>query len=302
MQEFKLKVMDRKDVVKRMEQLLGIRSKFMRGQDYSYQIGAYTITRDGILIAPDEAFEEILQTLVMEDLIERVQSEETIAVTEAIAEIVPEPEESMNATDDTAEDVSDILENIEPVLTLPLTDHTGLTLRNLVHLFYTRASLIEKSTGAHFYVSDAAIKALQDDICTYSLGNFIKVISENCAEFQGVIFTNDSIFITAAPKNTDEEHMRAFCDLITLMDQSAIAHKRIFAKKINEDNEKFAMRIWLDGIGLKGAEYRQSRRILMKPLHGISAFRTQEQLDIAVEKFRRERMCDENHHARQLRS
>ncbi len=290
MQEFKLKVMDRRDVVKRMEQLSGIHAKFMRGQDFCYQIGAYTITRNGILIAPDEVFEEILQTLVMENLIERMYDRNETISEEVTQKIVPEPEKIMNVPDDTLEDVLEVPDNIEPMLTLPFTGHTGLTLWNLVHFFYTRASLIRKATGAHFYISDTAIKALQDDICTYSLGNFIKVISENSAEFHGVSFTNDSIFITATPKNTDKEHMRAFHDLITLMNQSAIAHKRIFAKKINEDNEKFAMRIWLDGIVLKGAEYKQSRRILMKPLHGISAFRTQKQLNIAVEKFRKERM------------
>lgn len=74
------------------------------------------------------------------------------------------------------------------------------------------------------------------------------------------------------------------------MNRSAIEHKRIFAKKVNEENEKFAMRIWLDSIGLCGDSYKQSRRILTKPLRGITAFKTQKQLDIAVEKFRKERL------------
>ena len=290
MQEFKLKVMDRRELVRRMEQLLGIRSKFMRGQGFSYQIGAYTVTRDGVLLAPDEAFEDVLQTLVSEALIEQVQNEpmeEPVSESEeAPAEQDPEPEV------DTApeEEMPEFTDNAEPVLTLPLTDHTGLTLRNLVHLFYTRASLIGKATGAHFYVSDAVIDALQDDACTYSVGNFLKAIRENRTGLCGISFTDDATLITAMPENTDQEHMAAFQELMLLMNRSAIEHKRIFAKKVNEDNEKFAMRIWLDGIGLKGADYKQSRKLLMKPLHGIAAFKTQEQLDIAVAKYRKERM------------
>ena len=293
MQKFKLKVMDRRELVRRMEQLLGIRARFMRGQGFSYQIGAYTVTRDGILLAPDEAFEDFLQTLVSEDLIEQVQEEPmeepVSASVEAPEEPEPEPEEAA-PLDAAVTAVDEITDNTEPVLTLPLTDHTGLTLRNLVHLFYTRASLIEKATGAHFYVSDAVIGALQDDACTYSVGNFLKAIHENRTGLCGISFTDDAILITAMPENTDTEHMTAFQELILLMNQSAIEHKRIHAKKVNEDNEKFAMRIWLDGIGLKGADYKQSRKLLMKPLHGITAFKTQEQLDIAVEKFRREKM------------
>ena len=293
MQEFKLKVMDRRELVRRMEQLLGIRAKFMRGQGFCYQIGAYTVTRDGILLAPDEAFEDFLQTLVSEDLIEQVQEEPmeepVSASVEAPEEPEPEPEEAA-PSEAAVTEVDEITDDTEPVLTLPLTDHTGLTLRNLVHLFYTRASLIGKATGAHFHVSDAVIAALQDDVCTYSVGNFLKVIHENRTGLCGISFTDDAILITAMPENTDTEHMTAFQELILLMNQSAIEHKRIHAKKVSEDNEKFAMRIWLDGIGLKGADYKQSRKLLMKPLHGITAFKTQEQLDIAVEKFRRERM------------
>ncbi len=263
MQEFKLKIMDRRELVKRMEQLLGIRSRFMRGQGFSYQIGAYTVTRDGILLAPDDAFEDVLQTLVNEDLIERVGEE-------LIEESVSEPEE------DTApeEEIPEFTDNTEPVQILPLADHTGLTLRNLVHLFYTRASLIRKATGAYFYVSDAVIEALKADTCTYSIRNFLKVIHKYRTGLRGISFTDNNILITAMPENTDKEHMAAFCDLITLMNRSAIEHKRIFAKKVNEDNEKFAMRIWLDSIGLKGADYKQSRKLLMKPLHGITAFKT----------------------------
>lgn len=290
MQEFKLKVMDRREVVRRIEQLLGIRARFMRGQGFSYQIGAYTITRDNIMFAPDEAAEDILQALISEDLIEHVQAEpieeSKLESGAAPAEPVPEPEEFIAVEEKWSEPTN----HTEPVLTLPLTDHNGLTLRNLVHLFYTRASLIGKATGAHFYVSDAVIVTLQDDTCTYSIGNFLRVIRENRTGICGISFTDDSILITALPENTDQEHMAAFYDLITLMNHSAIEHKRILAKKINEDNERFAMRIWLDGIGLKGADYKQSRKLLMKPLQGITAFKTQEQLDIAVEKFRRERM------------
>lgn len=290
MLEFKLKVMDRRVLVKRMEQLLGIRARFMRGQSFSYQIGAYTVTRDGILLAPDEAFEDVLLTLVNEDLIERVQ-EEIVPIEEAESgHEEPTQSETVSEPDIAEEEMPEPTDNTEPVLTFPLTDHTGLTLRNLVHLFYTRSSLIGKATGAHFRVSDALIDALQDDACTYSVGNFLRLINENHAGLQGISFSDDSIIITAIPENTDKEHMAAFIGLITLMNRFAIEHKRIFAKKVNEDNEKFAMRIWLDCIGLKGAEYKQSRKILMKPLHGITAFKTQEQLDLAVEKFKRERM------------
>ena len=280
MQEYKLLVMERKILVERIKALTRLQAQFMRGRDHSYKIGDYTVTRDNILTAPDDADEELLQMLFNEELIEK-PTEETTPIPQEIDQTDCEPPIEYEPQ------VPDLTE--EPVITLPLIDHNGLSLRNLLHLFYTRASLIYKSTGAIFHVSDAVIEALKDDACTYSVGNFLRTISPFNTDLQGIVSTDESILITASPTNRDETHMTAFRDLITLMNRSAIEHKWIRAKKVNEENEKFAMRIWLDGIGLCGDLYRQSRRILTKPLSGITAFKTKEQLDIAVEKFRKER-------------
>ncbi len=77
MQEYKLLVMERKILVERIKTLIGLQSQFMRGRDHSYRIGDYTITRDNILIAPDDADEELLQTLFNEELIEKPIEEAT---------------------------------------------------------------------------------------------------------------------------------------------------------------------------------------------------------------------------------
>ena len=34
----------------------------------------------------------------------------------------------------------------------PLAEHNGITLRNLVHLIYSRSALLNKATGGHFNV------------------------------------------------------------------------------------------------------------------------------------------------------
>ena len=44
---------------------------------------------------------------------------------------------------------------------------------------------------------------------------------------------------------------------------------------MNEQNEKYALRIWLTRLGMNGAEYKTTRKILMENLSGHSAFRTE---------------------------
>ncbi len=55
--------------------------------------------------------------------------------------------------------------------------------------------------------------------------------------------------------------------------QMATTAKRVTAKEKPIDNEKFAMRTFLNRLGLSGAEYKPLRKELMKNLTGNSAFR-----------------------------
>ena len=60
-----------------------------------------------------------------------------------------------------------------------------------------------------------------------------------------------------------------------MMTRQALDQKRIQAKEVNEENEKYALRIWLTRLGMNGAEYKTTRKILMQNLSGHSAFRTE---------------------------
>ena len=108
MQEFKLKIMERKVLAERLGALTGIRPQFMRGRNHSYKISDYTLTRDGIFIAPDNADEELLQTLFNEELIEI-----------PTPEIEPVPQEIDESNCEKNVDLEESVSELEPVLTLP---------------------------------------------------------------------------------------------------------------------------------------------------------------------------------------
>ena len=59
-----------------------------------------------------------------------------------------------------------------------------------------------------------------------------------------------------------------------MMNKQAMDQKRIQAKAVNEENEKYALRIWLTRLGMNGPEYKEARKILMANLSGHCAFRT----------------------------
>ena len=357
MLKFELNVAERKTLAKRMEELTGIHPYYTKAPLYSYDIGSYTIDRDGnLLVEPENADAELLTTLLNEGLIrggesvestddqpedteltadtdeEPVIEAETEQMTEAEPEALDEQEpedadtaeenepaedeseeaaESDNAAEnDTAEDElgaekpeseeqSEAEDQPEEVpldleLAFPVSQHNGVTLRNLVNLLYSRGKLIGKATGGHFHVEDGLVEKLKDDSCTFAIMNFINAVSdyetEHGAALEGLKINTEKVTFTGFPTAPDHEHLTAFAQLAVLMNQQAISQKRIQAKDVNDENEKYALRTWLLRLGMNGPDFKETRKILMENLSGHAAFRTDEEAQkfLAREKAKRD--------------
>ena len=87
--------------------------------------------------------------------------------------IEDEPDAESQETEDQPEEVPLDLE-----LAFPVSQHNGVTLRNLVNLLYSRGKLIGKATGGHFHVEEGLVEKLKDDSCTFAIMNFINAVSD----------------------------------------------------------------------------------------------------------------------------
>lgn len=351
MLKFELNVAERKTLAKRMEELTGIHPYYTKAPLYSYDIGSYTIDRDGnLLVEPENADAELLTTLLNEGLIrggesiestdeqmenteptDHLEEDPVIEDTEAETEVLDEQEpedadtaedepaeaeaEEASEPDNTAEDdatedepETEVQEGEEsqetedqpeevPLdleLAFPVSQHNGVTLRNLVNLLYSRGKLIGKATGGHFHVEEGLVEKLKDDSCTFAIMNFINAVSdyetEHGAALEGLKITTEKVTFTGFPTAPDHEHLTAFAQLAVLMNQQAISQKRIQAKNVNDENEKYALRTWLLRLGMNGPDFKETRKILMEKLSGHAAFRTDEEAQkfLAREKAKRD--------------
>lgn len=347
MLKFKLNVAERKTLAKRMEELTGIHPYYTKAPLYSYDIGSYTIDRNGNLrVEPENADAELLTTLLNEGLIRGGESIESMddqpEDTEPTADTDEEPvtedtEAEPEVLDDQESEDADIAEENEPAegeseeasdpdnaaedevyaeepeseeqseaedqpeevpldleLAFPVSQHNGVTLRNLVNLLYSRGKLIGKATGGHFHVEEGLVEKLKDDSCTFAIMNFINAVSdyetEHGAALEGLKITTEKVTFTGFPTAPDHEHLTAFAQLAVLMNQQAISQKRIQAKDVNDENEKYALRTWLLRLGMNGPDFKETRKILMEKLSGHAAFRTDEEAQkfLAREKAKRD--------------
>lgn len=344
MLKFELNVAERKTLARRMEELTGIHPYYTKAPLYSYDIGNYTIDRDGnLLVEPENADAEVLTALLNEGLIRGGESIEPADTQPENMEPAPDdggeasnPEQTENEQDpveaeaelpveqeaETSE-VEAEQENIESAqpdsepeevskpdnmesddqpeevpldleLAFPVSQHNGVTLRNLVNLLYSRGKLIGKATGGHFHVEKGLIEELKDDRCTFAIANFINAVSNYEAQhgeaLEGLKITSEKVIFTGFPTAPDHEHLTAFGQLAILMNQQAITQKRIQAKEVADENEKYALRIWLLRLGMNGPDFKETRKLLMENLSGHAAFRTNEEAEkfLAREKAKRD--------------
>ena len=84
--------------------------------------------------------------------------------------------------------------------------------------------------------------------------------------------SKDSISFPWFPLTQDSDEVRAYTELITKLCEMANRQKRTGAVK-ETDNEKYTFRCFLLRLGMIGAEYKTTRKILLRNLTGNSAFR-----------------------------
>lgn len=290
MMRFELNITDRKELVKGLGELTGTAPHYTRMPRCAYEIGDYTVERDGSLTVEEDAADlGILAALKNEGLIKDAEgileaAAEEPGQTEETAETdsIPDSEYESEVREEAAAQEGE--KPLDMVISLPMGNHTGNTLRNLVNMIYSRGPLLSKASGGHFRVEKELAEILKDDASTATVQSFLTALAdytETHGGMEGLQITEEQISFTGFPVPADKAHSDAFCQLAAMMNDMALSQKRIQAKEVNTDNEKYAFRIWLLRLGMNGDAYKSTRKVLMEKLGGHAAFRTPEEAEKA---------------------
>lgn len=278
---------DRKTISKRIAEITGQKLKYtMPACTFVGQ--GFTVTREGNLEADETADSAVLDALIAEGLILAPAEPEAPAPAEEPTAAAGEPEAAEGAEEPTAGEGTDTGRQDAPqgeetgavslTVSVPADRHTGETLRNLVNLLFTRGSLLNKALGTGFRVDEGLTEALQNDGAVLSAEAFRKAVAayedEHGRAIDGLTIEPDKVTFSSLPETAEPEKLRTFTVLCGMMNKSALEQKRILAKAVNEENEKYALRIWLTRLGMNGPEYKEERKVLMANLTGHCAFRT----------------------------
>ncbi|MEQ8198691.1 MAG: virulence-related protein [Clostridiaceae bacterium] len=238
--------MDRKEIVKTLSEALGVTAKYLGAPSFSYEVKTeaetYTIDRHGNITNLQGSVVTIDEILKEEHLEEKIE-ETTI----------------------------DKLE-----LEIPLREHTGKTLMNILNMLYSKQHLIFKAFKLKEpFIEEAFIENLNLKK-TETLEEFKEAITEVGAEgCKGITFNFEKGTLTfkLLSENLSHEKISAFIELVSFINVNAKKLKHTSFKQAQEDNPKYAFRTWLTRLGMNGSRYKDIRKTLLSNLEGSGAFR-----------------------------
>ena len=244
--------MTRKDLVHKLAEHLEVRPVYLASPSFAYQVGEYTVNRQGNILDSEGQVVELKALLAggkEEPVLETITETETVE-TEPI--------------------------NLE--IGLPLEGYDGRSLRNLLHMIYSKQPLIKKALNLDTdLVSEEAISALDQQPMT-TLEHFQNALGGKSCPGIDFDFNKGTITFKLGQGGDDPEKVEAATQLLALVNLSARRSKlNISAKVKATDNEKYTFRTWLLRLGMIGDDYRLARRVLLQNLPGNSAFRKQVQ-------------------------
>lgn len=247
--------------------------KYMLMPSCAYQVGDFEITKDGTLVfdgrTDAELVEPVLEALADagfeceepvstsqfagpyempwdEDCNQKEMTDEEMAEAmkeqdRLIAEAAAQQAEREQKAESQAEEQDSKEFNEQLAISLPRDSFTEDALTNLDHLLESKGELIKKAFGI---------------------------------EEAKYIATDDRITFNWLHGEITPEKAKAAQDFIGKLCEMARMQKRVTAKAKAVDNEKYAFRCFLLRLGLIGAEYKTTRKILMANLSGNASFKS----------------------------
>ncbi len=253
---------DRKKLVKAISDYTGEKAKYLGAPTFNYQIGIYTVDREGNILI-----------------------DENISL-----EIEPGLKEILIAKG-FIESGMDILE-----INVPTEGLNGLALKNLAFMLHSKQYLLNKVTGAKTFEISEELTQKLNEVEDLSKEDFLRMFQESGGKESnlGIEFTNSEVTFSV-PRDDDPEKNRAYIELAAKMVARASEAVRINPKELRPENEKYYLRVWLLQLGFKGQWGKASRKALLKGLRGHTAFRTPEEEERAKErlKAKKERISHE---------
>jgi len=224
----------RKALVAVMRDTLQDATRYLGAPSFAFQVGAYTIDKNGTVTCPDDTDE-----LQIEMLIRELAHDGFVG--ERVGETAKPAEPKTPELNQLETETLRVADPERLAIELPKDGMTPTAMENLRRLVASKATLLKK--------------ALDTDSLL-------------------ITGHSDRIEFGWFRPTDDQANIAAYYNLVRSLCELARTQKRVIATEQETDNEKYTFRCFLLRLGFIGTEYKEARKILMQNLSGNAAFRT----------------------------
>ena len=293
---------DRKALVKAIAEELGTTATYLRAPTYGYQIGDFTVDRDGNIEGEDfTALQDFLSrsgyTAADPEAPTETQ-DEAPADLEAPAEAQPVDSDEANAKETPADSEAEPITQMD--ISIPARDATPAQLKNLIFMLHSRQTLINRMTDSDcLNIPDILIDRLQEST-PETVEEFTSLLDDSraVAGLTGFDLRDGKVTMTFPSDETQPTRWMTYANLLNRIFDAAMKATRVFPERVEPDdqNEKYLAHVWLQRLGYHGADFKAERKILLGHLKGYCAFGSGEKMQAHKDKYaaiRRERRLSE---------
>ena len=261
---------NRKEMVRAISELTGLEATYMFTPTYSFQIGSVTVNRDGTIDCEDETMVETIKPMLIENgwLDDEVEIEAPV-------------------------DSKEIPEDTEPIrvaqmdIAMPIENWTVSQLTNLLRMLYSKQYLINRMLNySMLYIEESFITAISENspqTAAVFEERIQRAVEADC--IRGFRIADGKATLSTPFVQDEPTRWTAYADLFKGILKTAETATRISIKRLDDsENEKYHANSWLMRMGFGGADYKETRRILMGHLTGFAAFKSAADMEAHKER------------------
>lgn len=252
---------DRKAMAHALAGHLGTTVRFLGIQTCGYQVGDYTVNRDGSITGDD--IDAIREFLVQNGYIDEPEPADPQPVIQETAE-----SSSPEAATDTQGDTTRI------DLLIPAADMTPSALKNLFNMVYSKQMPLNHMLGADLVQIPKTLIIRLKETLPETNEAFAALLDEMKVEGLKGFDYRDGKVVMSIPNTGDSFDVLVYSDLLGHIIRASQAATRVQPDIREAESEKYTVRTWLLRLGYGGPDFKDVRRALMRNLKGPSAFPT----------------------------
>ena len=265
---------DRKAIAKALAEHLGTTAKYLGMPTCAYQVGEYTVNKDGSISGDD--LEVIRPLLIEHGYIEATPAAEPDPIPEQLQE--PEQPAAGDSGDTLVLDpvalkqATDYITRID--LTIPAPNMTPNNLRNLFFTVYSKQTLLNHMMDADLIqIPETLVTRLQESL-PETPDAFTALLDDlkDSDGLDGFDYRDGNVTLCVPHAAGEPALWEAFAGLLGRIVATAKAATRVMPEIPEAESEKYMARTWLLRMGYGGQNLKAQRRELLKNLKGPSAF------------------------------